>query len=144
MTRMEQEDISFGYPLKQAQNRGLRRRNPEADVEGHDACRKIAILSSLMCGKTVRYGSIPCRRDQQYLHDRRRLCAQHGQGHQLLGIGRHATGRQAPSMCTALHGSRLTRSTVWIIYSAVFVHGNLVDNLMFYRHGAGKFRPQAL
>ena len=61
MTRMEQEDISFEDVLKQAQDRGYAERNPEADIEGHDACRKIAILSSLMCGKTVRYPAPRCR-----------------------------------------------------------------------------------
>ena len=53
MTRMEQEDISFEDVLKDAQDRGYAERNPEADVEGHDACRKICILASLAFGKHI-------------------------------------------------------------------------------------------
>ena len=60
MTRMEKAGLSFDTALKEAQENGYAERNPEADVEGHDACRKIAILSSLMSGKTVRYEDIPC------------------------------------------------------------------------------------
>ena len=102
MTRMEKEDISFEDVLRQAQEKGYAERNPEADIEGHDACRKIAILSSLMCGKTVRYEDIPCE-----------------------GISRVTDSHP-------LHG-------VEDVFNAVFVHGNLVDNLMFYGRGAGKF-----
>ena len=49
---------AFEEVLKEAQEKGYAERNPEADIEGYDACRKIAILSSLMCGKNVRYQDI--------------------------------------------------------------------------------------
>ena len=53
LTKMEQEGADFDSVLKEAQAKGYAERNPEADVEGHDACRKIAILSSLMTGDNV-------------------------------------------------------------------------------------------
>ena len=50
---MSREGISYQEVLKEAQELGYAERNPEADVEGYDACRKIAILSSLACGHQV-------------------------------------------------------------------------------------------
>lgn len=58
LSRMEKEGADFEEVLKEAQEKGYAERNPEADVEGYDACRKIAILSSLMCGKNVKYEDI--------------------------------------------------------------------------------------
>ena len=141
MTRMEQEDISFEDVLKDAQDRGYAERNPEADIEGPDACRKIAILSSLMCGKTVRYEDIPCEGISHISMLDVAYARSIGRAIKLLGVSQRdwQTGtfyvRTAPYMVPAshpLHG-------VEDVFNAVFVHGNLVDNLMFYGRGAGKF-----
>ena len=138
---VEPEDISFEDVLKQAQDRGYAERNPEADIEGHDACRKIAILSSLMCGKTVRYEDIPCEGISNISMTDVAYARSMGKAIKLLGISERdwQTGtfyvRTAPYMVPAshpLHG-------VEDVFNAVFVHGNLVDNLMFYGRGAGKF-----
>ena len=53
LTKMEKAGADYAETLKKAQELGYAERNPEADVEGYDACRKIAILSSLMMGKNV-------------------------------------------------------------------------------------------
>lgn len=141
MTRMEKEDISFEDVLRQAQENGYAERNPEADIEGHDACRKIAILSSLMCGKTVRYEDIPCEGISRVSMTDVAYARSMGRAIKLLGISERdeAAGtfyvRTAPYMVPAshpLHG-------VEDVFNAVFVHGNLVDDLMFYGRGAGKF-----
>ena len=58
LTKMDDEGMDYAEVLAQAQAKGYAERNPEADVEGYDACRKIAILSSLVYGKTVRYEDI--------------------------------------------------------------------------------------
>ena len=58
LTKMDREGADFDTVLKEAQEKGYAERNPEADVEGYDACRKIAILSSLMSGKNVDYQKI--------------------------------------------------------------------------------------
>ena len=141
MTRMEKEDISFEDVLRQAQEKGYAERNPEADIEGHDACRKIAILSSLMCGKTVRYEDIPCEGISRVTMTDVAYARSMGRAIKLLGISERDESagtfyvRTAPYMVPdshPLHG-------VEDVFNAVFVHGNLVDNLMFYGRGAGKF-----
>lgn len=58
LTKMIQEGSDFDDVLKQAQALGYAERNPEADVEGYDACRKIAILSSLAFDGYVDYEDI--------------------------------------------------------------------------------------
>ena len=58
LTKMDKEGADFAQVLKEAQEKGYAERNPEADVEGYDVCRKIAILSSLMKGSYVKYEDI--------------------------------------------------------------------------------------
>ena len=58
LSKMTDEGKSFEEVLKRAQEKGYAERNPEADVEGYDACRKIAILTSLALGKQVDYRDI--------------------------------------------------------------------------------------
>ena len=58
LTKMNKEGLGFDEVLKQAQDLGYAERNPEADVEGYDACRKIAILASLAFGNHVDFQEI--------------------------------------------------------------------------------------
>ena len=51
LTRMEQEGADFDSVLKDAQALGYAEANPEADVEGHDTCRKLAILTAMATGR---------------------------------------------------------------------------------------------
>ena len=58
LTKMFYEGANYDEVLKEAQDKGYAERNPEADVEGYDACRKIAILSSLVAGQQVDFEDI--------------------------------------------------------------------------------------
>ena len=58
MIKMFFEGADYAEVLKEAQDKGYAERNPEADVEGHDACRKIAILTSLISGQHVDFEKI--------------------------------------------------------------------------------------
>lgn len=140
LTRMEKSGLTFEDALKEAQEKGYAERNPAADVEGHDACRKIAILSSLISGKTVRYEDIPCEgisnittADFSYARSIKRAI-------KLLGVSRKlADGgisvRTAPFLVREDHPLH----SVQDVFNGVFVHGNMVDDLMFYGRGAGKY-----
>lgn len=59
MSKMTKEGLEFDDVLKDAQAKGYAEKDPTADIEGHDACRKIAILTSLVCGRQVDYEDIP-------------------------------------------------------------------------------------
>ena len=65
LTRMANEGLEFADVLKDAQDKGYAEKDPTADVEGFDACRKIAILTSLVAGKQVDFEKIQYRRDTQ-------------------------------------------------------------------------------
>lgn len=60
MTKMSEEGLEFDDVLKDAQEKGYAEKDPTADIEGHDACRKIAILTSLVCGQQVDFHDIHC------------------------------------------------------------------------------------
>ena len=58
LSKMEKEGADFAAVLKEAQDKGYAERNPEADVEGYDTCRKIAILTAMATGKEVDFEDI--------------------------------------------------------------------------------------
>ena len=139
MTRMEDEGMGFDEVLKIAQEKGYAERNPEADVEGHDACRKIAILSSLVVGKTVRYEDIPCEGISRITTEDMKYARSMNMAVRLLGMNRVDDDgslyvRTAPFLVPEEHPLH----NVSGVFNAVFIHGNMVDNLMFYGRGAGK------
>ncbi len=140
ITRMEKAGLSFEASLKEAQEKGYAERNPAADVEGHDACRKIAILSSLICGKTVRYEDIPCEGITGITTTDFSYARAMNMAIKLLGVCRVAEDgsisvRTAPFLVRENHPLH----SVQDVFNGVFVHGNMVDDLMFYGRGAGKF-----
>ncbi len=138
LTRMKQDGADFETVLREAQEKGYAERNPEADVEGHDACRKIAILSSLMLGKTVHYEDIYTEgitaitsADFLYAKKLNRTV-------KLLAMSKlQADGcfvMVAPFMISnhnPLHG-------ISDVFNAVFVHSNMLGDSMYYGRGAGK------
>ncbi|MBQ9028954.1 MAG: homoserine dehydrogenase [Lachnospiraceae bacterium] len=140
LTRMEKNGLSFEEALKEAQQKGYAERNPEADVEGHDACRKIAILSSLISGKTVRYEDIPCEGISRITTADFGYARAMKMAIKLLGVSRKSQDgslsvRTAPFLVKEDHPLHSVQG----VFNGVFVHGNMVDDLMFYGRGAGKF-----
>ncbi len=140
LTRMERSGLSFEEALKEAQQKGYAERNPEADVEGHDACRKIAILSSLISEKTVRYEDIPCEGISRITTADFGYARAMKMAIKLLGVSRKSPDgslsvRTAPFLVREDHPLH----SVQDVFNGVFVHGNMVDDLMFYGRGAGKF-----
>ena len=140
LTRMEKAGLSFESALREAQEKGYAERNPEADVEGHDACRKIAILSSLICGRTVRYEDIPCEGISRITTADFGYARAMNMAIKLLGTSRRNTDgsmsvRTAPFLVRDDHPLH----SVQDVFNGVFLHGNMVDNIMFYGRGAGKF-----
>ena len=140
LTRMEKTGASFEDALREAQEKGYAERNPEADVEGHDACRKIAILSSLISEKTVRYEDIPCEGITRITTADFGYARSMKMAIKLLGVSRKAEDgslgvRTAPFLVREDHPLH----SVQDVFNGVFVHGTMVDDLMFYGRGAGKF-----
>lgn len=138
LTKMDKEGASFEDVLKEAQEKGYAERNPEADVEGYDACRKIAILSSLMTGKHVDYKDIYTEgitkistRDFAYAKAMKRSI-------KLLATGKEVDGKYvamvAPFMIPTSHPLYCVND----VFNAVYVTGNMLGDSMYYGRGAGK------
>lgn len=138
LTKMDKEGASFEDVLKEAQEKGYAERNPEADVEGYDACRKIAILSSLMTGKHVDYKDIYTEgitkittRDFAYAKAMNRSI-------KLLATGKEDDGKYvamvAPFMIPTSHPLYCVND----VFNAVYVTGNMLGDSMYYGRGAGK------
>ena len=138
LSKMEKEGADFAEVLKEAQEKGYAERNPEADVEGYDACRKIAILSSLMCGKNVIYEDIYTEgitmitaTDFVYAHAM-------GKTIKLLAQSKEVDGKFYAMVAPFLIGRDHPLYMVNDVFNAVCVHGNMLGDSMYYGKGAGK------
>ena len=138
LSKMVEEDLDFETVLKQAQEKGYAEKNPEADIEGHDACRKIAILSSLAFGMHVNYEEIYTegithitKEDIKYakkLNCHIKLLAESKK------IKNHVYAYVAPTMINEKH----PLANVNGVFNAIYVNGNVIGDVMFYGSGAGK------
>ena len=138
LTKMEREGADFGSVLQEAQEKGYAEKNPEADVEGYDACRKIAILSSLMLGKTVNYENIYTEGITKITAEDFRYAKALDQSIKLLAVSKMTEEgcmvMVAPFMIPAAHALHGVND----VYNAVYVHSNMLGNSMYYGRGAGK------
>ena len=138
LTKMAKEGADYAEVLKEAQDKGYAERNPEADVEGYDACRKIAILSSLMTGKNVDFNKIYTEgitkittRDFEYAKAVNKSI-------KLLAVSERTADGAAIMVSPFMIGADHPLNGVNDVFNAVYVTGNMVGDLMFYGHGAGK------
>ena len=139
LTRMKEEGISFEEALKEAQEKGYAELHPEADVEGYDACRKIAILSSLAFGQQVDFEDIYCEGITKITVEDMKYAKAMGTTIKLLASSRRYAGNRlhaivAPCMLYPEH----PLYNVNDVFNAIFVHGNVLGDAMFYGSGAGK------
>ncbi len=138
LTKMDKEGADFEEVLKEAQEKGYAERNPEADVEGYDACRKIAILSSLMSGRNVRYEEIYTEGITKITAADFKYARQMGKSIKLLAMSRDTEkgffAMVAPFMISKEHPLYSVNG----VFNAVYVHGNMLGDSMYYGRGAGK------
>lgn len=139
LSKMEREGADFADVLKQAQANGYAEANPAADVEGHDACRKIAILSSLMMCKTVNSEKIFTEGITKITSDDFLYAKTAGKTIKLLGMSKAldkntAFAMVAPFMISREHPLAMVND----VFNAVFVTGNMLGDSMYYGRGAGK------
>ncbi len=140
LTRMANEGVSFDSVLKDAQAKGYAEADPTADIEGYDPCRKIAILTSLVCGKQVDYEDIYTEgitkiTAEDFAYAKAMDCSI-----KLLASSKRA-GESfrcmvAPFMLSKNH----PLCGVNDVFNAVFVKGNMLGDAMFYGSGAGKLQ----
>ena len=138
LTKMQKEGAAFQDVLKEAQMKGYAEKNPEADVEGYDACRKIAILSSLMYGKNVKYEDIYTEGITKLTAEDFTYAKEMGTSIKLLAISKDMGDKYfamvAPFMIMQDH----PLYSVNDVFNGIFVKGNMLGDTMYYGRGAGK------
>ena len=137
LTKMFSFGDSFESALKDAQERGYAERNPDADILGTDACRKIAILSALATGKLVPTDMIHTEGITK-IRKEDVACAEKI-GCRIKLLGRCIIDNAAPFIMVApfMLGSDSALSGVAGVYNAVEIVGEPIGNVMFYGKGAG-------
>lgn len=138
LTKMSKEGSSYEDVLKEAQALGYAELNPEADVEGFDACRKIAILASLMTGKTVNFEEIYTEGITKITSKDFEYAKKLNKAIKLLAIAENKDGELTAMVAPYMIGDEHPLYNVNGVFNGIFVTGNMVDDLMFYGSGAGK------
>ena len=138
LTKMDKEGADLEEVLKEAQEKGYAERNPEADVEGYDACRKIAILSSLMCGKNVGYEEIYTEGITKISAIDFLYAKQMDKSIKLLAMSRDREDGFFAMVAPFLISRSHPLYSVNGVFNAVYVHGNMLGDSMYYGRGAGK------
>lgn len=143
LTKMTSEGSDFDTVLKEAQEKGYAEANPEADVEGYDTCRKIAILTSLAYGKTVNFEDIHTEgitaiTDSDILYAKKM-----GAKIKLFGFSKSQDGRVSAMVAPVLIRAGHPLFSVDDVFNGILVKGNMVGDLMFYGSGAGKLPTAA-
>ena len=141
LTKMSETGEDFAEALAEAQRLGYAEADPTSDIEGYDAARKVAILSSMAFNSRVTFDMVACegitrisRWDMQYAEE-------FGYVIKMLGIARHygddingyIDARVHPVMLSKNHPLATVRDS----YNAVYIEGNAVEKTMFYGRGAG-------
>ncbi|MGN0183439.1 MAG: homoserine dehydrogenase [Candidatus Ornithomonoglobus sp.] len=130
---------SFDTALADAQANGYAERNPAADIEGHDACRKIAILASLASGKEVDYSKISTEGITAITLDDVKCAEAAGAVIKLIGYAEFLTnGKVYAHVAPMMISSGNMLSGIDDVMNGIMVTGDAVGEVMFYGAGAGK------
>ena len=139
LDKMITEGADFNTVLKEAQEKGYAEADPTADVEGYDACRKIAILSSLAYERYFDFEDIYTEGITKITPEDMEYAAKLGRTIKLLGTSRRlADGTCYAMVAPFMLGQNSPLYSVNDVFNAVFVHGNMLGDAMFYGSGAGK------
>ncbi len=139
LTKMISEGLDFATVLKQAQENGYAEKDPTADVEGFDACRKICILSSLIYGKHVYPDTVHTEgitkidlADVEYA--RSMSCVI-----KLIGRAKKVGDDRIFALVSpAIVSKKSQLATVDDVFNAILVRGDAIGDVVFYGRGAGK------
>lgn len=138
LTKMEKDGAAFEEVLREAQELGFAERNPEADVEGYDACRKIAILASLMSQKSVDYKDIYTEGITKLAKEDFLYAKKMGKTIKLLAMSKMTEEGYLAMVAPVLIGQENPLCHVNGVFNGIFVKGNMLGDSMYYGSGAGK------
>lgn len=139
LTRMFEDNMEFQEALDQATELGYAEADPTADIQGLDAGRKIAILASTAFHSRVVFDDVYTEGITKITARDIRYAKEFDSVIKLLGIARQRDGQIEAAVYPMLISKDHPLATVRDSFNAVFVHGDAVDDVMFYGRGAGEF-----
>ncbi len=139
LTKMIRDNMPFDEALRTAQELGYAERDPSADVNGIDACRKICILASLAFGKHVYPDKIHTEGISAITPEDVEYCESFGGSIKLIGwASREDGGKVAVMVCPAFISEDSQLAGVNDVFNAILVRGDSTGDVVFYGKGAGK------
>lgn len=139
LTQMIHNGVSFADALKQAQLNGYAEKDPTADIEGHDACRKICILSNLAFGDKFDPDEVSCEGITKITLEDVANADKLGCVIRLLGRSvRCEDGGAYAYVAPHLIHKDSPLASVEDVFNAIMIDGNATGDVMFYGKGAGK------
>ena len=143
LTKMYNEGTAFEPALKEAQSLGYAEADPTADIEGHDPCRKIAILTSLVNGRFVDFQDIKCTGITGITACDIAFAKALGRKIKLFGTSFKQGGDTYAEVAPAMIGPDNPLYAVDDVMNAILVKGNMLGDVMFYGAGAGSLPTAA-
>lgn len=137
--KMINDNMDFSDALKLAQDLGYAERNPEADIEGHDACRKICILASLAFGKHIYPDSVYTKGISEITLDDVKYADSLNYVIKLIGdVKKTEDGKLDILVAPMLLSKDCILSDINDVFNGILVKGDCTGDVMFYGKGAGK------
>lgn len=137
--KMINDNMDFSDALKLAQDLGYAERNPEADIEGHDACRKICILASLAFGKHIYPDNVYTKGISEITLDDVKYADSLNYVIKLIGdVKKTEDGKLDILVAPMLLSKDCILSDINDVFNGILVKGDCTGDVMFYGKGAGK------
>jgi homoserine dehydrogenase len=138
LSQMKREGKNFDEALKEAQARGYAEADPSADIEGHDACRKIAILSSIAYNEFVDCNNIYTEGISKISLADMKYAESMNSTIKLIATSEKVGDKIAARVSLAFVKSSNPLHNVENVFNAIIVKGDAIGDVMFYGRGAGK------
>lgn len=138
LSKMSMEGLEYNDVLSDAQAKGYAERNPDADVEGYDACRKIAILASLATEKTIDFNDIYTEGITNISKVDIDYVKKMGGSIKLLATAQFDKNKVWARVAPTIVQNENPLSMVNNVFNAILLKGNMLGDVMFYGKGAGK------
>jgi homoserine dehydrogenase len=137
LTKMSEEGMSYDDVLKEAQEKGYAEANPSADVDGLDAARKAAILSSIAFNMRISLADVSVEGITKITPEDISYAKNLGYVVKLLAIGKETDDGINVRVHPVFLPKEHPLASVNGVYNAIFVRGNAIGEAMFYGPGAG-------
>lgn len=138
LTKMAEDGMEFSDALKQAQDLGFAEADPTADVEGLDAGRKVAIMASIAFHSRVVFSDVYTEGITKITAADIAYANEFDSVIKLLGVARNTESGIEVGVYPVMLPKDHPLASVRDSFNAVFIHGDAVDDAMFYGRGAGE------